>query len=306
MKHFLYTLLFCAAINICNAQAFKPALNLANGSTYYLNSTVTSVITQTIAGQENKINVSLSFSMAFKVTGVADTVYGMEVSYNRLSMTMGRAGNAITLDSRKNDPQDLPSTMIAVMMNKPFNIEMTKSGKVKSVTNIDKLYSAFDTFTQVDSARREQVKTMLMQSFGPNAFKGSIEVGTAIFPAKPVAREGKWLVNTNLEAPVKAAVAINYQLVDVAGGLYIIHGDGTITSDKNAAPASVNGMPVKYNLNGSLISDLRVDKATGWISEMKLKQVMMGDMQILDNDKVPGGITVPMSVNTDAVSTNKQ
>ncbi|MEO6630397.1 MAG: DUF6263 family protein, partial [Mucilaginibacter sp.] len=204
-----------------------------------------------------------------------------------------------------NDPQDLTSTMVAAMMNKPFNIEMTKSGRVKSVTNLDKIFAAFDTFTQIDAAKREQVKAMLMQSFGPNAFKGSIEVGTAIFPAGPVAKEGKWVVNTGLQSPVKAMVSVNYQLIDVAAGLYLIHGDGTITSDKNAAPTDVNGMPVKYNLNGSLVSDIRVDEATGWISEMKLKQVLMGDMQILDNPKVPGGMTVPLSFNTDAVTTNK-
>lgn len=305
MKHFIYTLLFCAAISYCSAQKFKPALNLANGATYFLNSTVNSAITQTVAGQETKINLGLAFSMAFKVTSTADSVYSMEVSYHSLSMTMDMAGNTVTMDSKKNDPQDLPSTMIAVMMNKPFNIEMTKSGRVKSVTNLDKIFATFDTFTQVDAARREQVKTMLMQSFGPNAFKGSIEVGTAIFPAAPVAKDGKWVVNTSLESPVKAAVSVNYQLVDVAAGLYIIHGDGTITSDKNAAPTDINGMPIKYNLNGSMVSDIRVDKATGWISEVKLKQIMMGDMQILDNPKVPGGMTVPLSFNTDAVTTSK-
>ena len=305
MKHFIYTLLFCAAISYCSAQKLKPALNLANGATYFLNSTVNSAITQTVAGQETKINLGLAFSMAFKVTSTADSVYSMEVSYHSLSMTIDMAGNTVTMDSKKNDPQDLPSTMIAVMMNKPFNIEMTKSGRVKSVTNLDKIFATFDTFTQVDAARREQVKTMLMQSFGPNAFKGSIEVGTAIFPAAPVAKDGKWVVNTSLESPVKAAVSVNYQLVDVAAGLYIIHGDGTITSDKNAAPSDINGMPIKYNLNGSMVSDIRVDKATGWISEVKLKQIMMGDMQILDNPKVPGGMTVPLSFNTDAVTTSK-
>jgi len=305
MKHFIYTLFFCAAVSYCSAQKFKPALNLANGVTYYLNSTANSAITQTVAGTENKVNLNLAFSMAFKVTGTADSVYSMEVSYHSLKMTMDMGGNGISLDSKKNDPQDLPSTMIAAMMNRPFNIEMTKSGRVKSVTNIDKLFAAFDTFTQVDATKREQVKAMMMQSFGPNAFKGSIEVGTAIFPVNPVAKEDKWIVNTSLESPVKAAVSVNYQLVDVVAGQYIIHGDGTITSDKNAAPANVNGMPVKYNLNGSLVSDIRVDKATGWISEMKVKQVMMGDMQILDNEKVPGGMTVPLSFNTDALTTSK-
>jgi hypothetical protein len=244
--------------------------------------------------------------MAFKVISIADTIYNMEVSYQALNMKMDIAGNAIDLDSKKNDPQDVPSSIIAAMMNKPFNLEMTKTGKIKSVLNIDKMVSgAMESFPQINAAKKEQVKVQFMQSFGPNAFKGSIEMGTAIFPDIPVAKEDKWTVKTYLESPAKAAVSVNYQLADVIEGVYLIHGDGTITTDKNAQPTHINGMPVKYNLNGSLISDIRVDKTTGWINEVKLKQVMMGNMQILDNPSVPGGMSIPISFNTDVNTTGK-
>jgi hypothetical protein len=306
MKHLLYILLLFIAVNYCHAQKFKPALNLTKGNTYYLTTNANSAIVQTVSGQQNQVNLAFNFRMAFKVIGVADTVYNMEVSYQALSMKMDIAGNNIDLDSKKNDPQDVPSSIIAAMMNKPFNLEMTKTGKIKSVQNIDKMVSAaMESFPQIDAAKKEQVKAQFMQSFGPNAFKGSIEMGTAIFPDVPVAKEDKWTVKTQLESPAKAAVTINYQLADIIEGTYLIHGEGTIITDKNAGPVQINGLPVKYNLNGSLISDIRVDKATGWINEVKMKQVMMGDMQILDNPQVPGGMTIPMTFNTDVITTGK-
>jgi hypothetical protein len=306
MKYLLYTLLFLVAVNYCNAQKFKPALNLTKGNTYYLTTNAGSVIVQTASGQQNTVNLSFNFKMAFKVTGATDSVYSMEVSYQSLSMKMEMPGNTIDLDSKKNDPQDVPSSIIAAMMNKPFNLEMTKTGKIKSVQNIDKMVSgAMKSFPQIDSAKKEQVKAQFMQSFGPNAFKGSIEMGTAIFPDTPVAKEDKWTVKTQLESPAKATVTITYQLADIIEGNYLIHGEGTMVTDKNAAPTHINGLPVKYGLNGSLISDIRVDKTTGWITEVKLKQAMMGDMQILDSPQVPGGMTIPMTFNTDVNTTGK-
>lgn len=306
MKYLLNTLLFFVAVNYCNAQKFKPALNLTKGNTYYLTTNAGSVIVQTVSGQQNTINLSFNFKMAFKVTGATDSVYSMEVSYQSLSMKMEMAGNTIDLDSKKNDPQDVPSSIIAAMMNKPFNLEMTKTGKIRSVQNIDKMVSgAMESFPQIEAAKKEQVKAQFMQSFGPNAFKGSIETGTAIFPDTPVAKEDKWTVKTQLESPAKATVTITYQLADIIEGNYLIHGEGTLVSDKNADPTHISGLPVKYNLNGSLMSDIRVDKTTGWISEVKLKQAMMGDMQILDTPQVPGGMTIPMTFNTDVNTTGK-
>jgi hypothetical protein len=306
MKPLLYTLLFFIGVSYCNAQKFKPALNLTKGNTYYLTTNATSAIVQTMSGQQNTVNLAFNFRMAFKVISVADTIYNMEVSYQSLSMKMDMSGNTLDLDSKKNDPQDVPSSIIAAMMNKPFNLEMTKTGKIKSVQNIDKMVSeSIKNFPQIDSTKKEQVKAQFMQSFGPNAFKGSIEMGTAIFPDVPVAKEDKWTVKTQLESPAKATVTITYQLADIIEGIYLIHGEGTMATDKNTEPAHINGLPIKYNLNGSIISDIRVDKATGWISEVKLKQAMMGDMQILDNPQIPGGMTIPMTFNTDVNTTGK-
>ncbi|MDB5087281.1 MAG: hypothetical protein JWR09_1275, partial [Mucilaginibacter sp.] len=269
MKHLLYPLLFLIAVNYCNAQKFKPSLNLTKGNTYFLTTNATSAIVQTMNGQQNTVNLAFNFRMAFKVISIADTVYNMEVSYQSLSMKMDMGGSTLDLDSKKNDPQDVPSSIIAAMMDKPFNLEMTKTGKIKSVQNIDKMVSeAIKSFPQIDSTKKEQVKAQFMQSFGPNAFKGSIEMGTAIFPDVPVAKEDKWTVKTQLESPAKAAVTITYQLADIIEGIYLIHGEGTMATAKNTEPAHINGLPIKYHLNGSIISDIRVDKATGWISEV--------------------------------------
>ena len=306
MKLFLNAFLFLCIAGYCQAQKFAPLLNLTKGNTYYYSTNANSAVVQTISGQQNTLNLSLTFKMAFKVTGIKDSVYSMEVSYQTLIMKIDVAGNSVELSSQKNDPQDIPSSIMAAMMNKPFNLEMTKTGRILSVQNIDKMISAtVDNFPGADAAKKAQVKEQLLQSFGPEAFRGNIEQGTAIFPYKPVAKNETWTVTTHLSSPAKASVAVNYTLADVADGLYIIHGDGAMTTDKDSGTTQINGMPVKYDLHGTMISDIRVDKATGWINEVKMKQVFMGDMKILDNPQVPGGMSIPMTFNSDVITTNK-
>jgi hypothetical protein len=307
MKHIINTLLFFIVGNYCIAQKFNPELNLTKGNTYYLTTDARSTIVQTVSGQQNTANLTFSFKMAFKVLSVTDSIYNMEASYQSLSLKMEQPDNIIDLDSKKNDPLDVPSSIFAGIMNKPFNLELTKNGKIRSVQNFDKMVTGvLNSFPQIDTTRKQQVKMQFIQSFGPNAIKGSIEMSTAIFPGKPVAKGETWTVNTKLESPAKATVTINYQLADVIEGTCLIYGDGTIVTDKNAEPEHINGLQVKYDLTGSMIADIRVDKATGWINEVKLKQVMMGDMQIPDSPSLPGGMTIPMTFNTEVTTTNKQ
>ena len=299
MKYILNLLLLFVVLTPCLAQKYKPVLHLAKGNTYYLASTGTSAIVQSMSGHENKVNITLSFSMAFKVTDVLDSVYKMEVRYQSLAMKIRMADTAIDMDSKKNSVLDVPSSLIAAMMDKPFNILLTKGGKVKSVENIEKMINgAVDGFPQIDTAKKRQIKKQFMESFGANSFKGILETGTAIFPGTAVAKTDKWTVNTDVEAPAKANLQTIYQLVDVTGDFYQVHGDGTLVSDQDAKPAEVNGLPMKYDLSGTVLTDIKVNKRTGWISEANVKQLMSGNVVISDSPKMPGGLTIPMTFNT--------
>lgn len=306
MKYVFGVLLSLLFFSTSIAQKVKPALNLKKGSTYYMVSNANSTIVQTLNSQENILNLTFVFKMAFKVIDVLDTTYNMEVSYQAINMKIQAGTQSIEIDSKKADTADVPSSFMAAMMNKPFNIILTKSGKVKSVQNIEKIIAAvFDGFPKIDSVKKNQLKKQFLQSFGADAFRGSLEMGTAIFPTKAVSRDDKWTVNTNLEAPTKANVETVYQLTDITNDFYLIHGDGTLATDKDAKPGQINGMPMVYKLNGSLITDIKIDKNTGWLSEVKLKQIMKGSIEIQDNPQLPGGMTIPMTFNTDVLTTDK-
>lgn len=306
MKSILNFVLLFLFINCCQAQKVRPALNLTKGNTYYLASTTNSVVIQSINGQENKIDLNISGTMAFKVLDKTDTVYQMEVTYQALSMTIRSAASTMDIDSKKNDPSDILSSVMKKMTNKPFNISLSRTGKVISVENAEKMISGvFDSFPEMDAAKKEQAKTQFMQSFGPNAFKGSIQSETAFFPDGAVAKNDSWVVNTALEGTIKANSHMTYRLTDISNDAYQIHGDGTTVTDKNAKPMQLNGLLITYNLNGTTTADIKADRKTGWMSEIKLTQQMKGDMQIPDGPSVPGGMNIPMTFTINTSVTDK-
>ena len=306
MKYIYGLLLLCITASSSIAQKVKPQLNLKKGNTYYMISSASSAIVQTLNSEENSLTLVFTLKMAFKVIDIKDTVYNMEVSYQSIDMKIQTGGKSIEMNSLKPDSLDIPSSFAAAMMNQTFNISLTKKGKIQSVDNIEKIINGvFEKFPKIDQEKRDQLKKQFQQSFGADAFKGSLEMGTAIFPPGAVSKDDKWTVHTSTAAPTKADVQTVYQLTDITPEFYLIHGDGTLATDKDAKPGEINGMPMKYDLNGSLLTDVKIDRNTGWISEVKSKQVMKGSIEIQDNPKLPGGMTIPMTFNTDIVTTDK-
>jgi len=64
-------------------------------------------------------------------------------------------------------------------------------------------------------------------------------------------------------------------------------------------------MSIKYDLAGSMISEIKVNPQTGWVNESAVEQKMSGTAYILDSPKMPGGLEMPMSFTTTIAVTGK-
>jgi len=308
MKIALGFLLLLGPFFYCHGQNIKPALQLIKGQTYYLASTGTSLMTQNVNGLENRTAVTLSYRVGFKIIGIKDTIYFIEASYLSVGMTIHTGDTSITMDSRKNDNLDTLSSIATGMVNKPFDITLSASGKVYSVGNLDKIIaSLFYKYPQLDSAKKEQLKNRFIQSFGENTLKSGLEMGVAVFPGTPVNKNYQWVKNTSIGSPIKINVKTAYRLVEITNDFYQVHGEGTMTAntDSNSKSAEISGMPARYKLEGTTLTDIKIDKKTGWPMELIIKQLMAGEMEILDNLKLPGGKVIPMMLKAEVTVMDK-
>jgi len=300
MKTLLSFLLTVIILAPCEAQKVKPALNLVKGNTYYTVSTVTSAVEQTYNGQDITVAIDMTAKTAYNVTDVKDTVYNMQVSYSSIAMKIASPNGSMEMNSDKKDNGDISSTFLAAMINKPFSVTITRSGRVLEVKNIENIINAiFSNLPQVDETQKAQLKAQFMQSFGETAFKGNLEQVLAIYPSIKVAKGNSWRINTSMQSVMSANIVTIYQLQDITDTYYQIHGDAKITTASNGAVSQINGMPVKYDLGGTLITDIKVDKKTGWVVQEKLIQDVSGNIDIQDNPTMPGGAKVPMKIHSD-------
>ncbi|HEX4849671.1 MAG TPA: DUF6263 family protein [Puia sp.] len=302
----LFILIISISTQISFGQKQRLELNLTVGNTYYHNMTSTSNIKEDLSGQSLTITMTISGIIAYKVKEKKDSVYKMDVSYQELELKTKLPNGEAAFSSERNDLNDITSTMLSSIKGQEFYVEMTRRGKIIRVKGLDSiLEKMLKPFAQLTDDQKQQMKGQLGQAFGEKAFKGSFEMITAIYPAMPVEVGNSWTVQTKLESTMSATLSTTYTLKEKSSNYILITGKGTIKTADKSANVQINGMPAKYDLQGTMISSLKLDNVTGWIMESKANQNFSGNAIIKDNPKLPGGLTIPMSIESEIIYNSK-
>lgn len=304
MKKFCCIVLATVAASLCYGQAEKLGLKLRKGETYTQNQTSKIAINQTINGQPNAINMSMSAKTTFKVLDIVNSEYNMEVRFSSLAMSISTPAQMLEFSSEKNNPNDIVSSIFSKMKDKPFEIKLSQQGKVTEVRNLNSLYNnIFDSFPQLSDQQKEQIKAQVTQSFGENSIKGNIEMLSAIFPEKEVVVGDKWTNKGELQTNIKAELQNKYELKESNKEYYIIAGNSDIQSSPSNDYTLINGFPIKYDLKGKVASLFKVDKNTGWTTQAQTSQTMNGKALVKASAELPNGMTIPMTISNESLFT---
>lgn len=305
-KLLLSTFVALSVAFTCQAKKTELSLHLQQGKAYkqLTNSNVT--IDQQVQGQQMKISMEIKGSMTYKVTAVTATGYNMDVQYDSLSLSMQMPQGTMNFSSEKNDATDIFSSVLKSMKNKPFQVTMTTKGKITEVKNIDKLFeSMFANSPQLPEQQKAQMKAQLVRSYGEDAFKGNVEMTMAIYPDKPVATGDTWVIENKQKSGMPVEITTTYTYKANEANDYLITGDSKIETSDPDQFVENNGMQMKYNMDGTMTSEIRVDKATGWVREANLKQEMQGTTTIKANAQMPNDMEIPMTMHNDMTFTDK-
>lgn len=302
----IVSIIFIALLVIsCKSQKERIELNLIKGETYSQKMVSNISIKQDLNGQSFDMNMDIDAKMSYKVIDIQNSVYEIEVQYESLLMKMVLPNGTMEFSSEKEDLSDIVSTLLGVLKNKSFVVNMSKSGKVKEVKNIDKLFAnMFDKFPQLTEEQKEQIRSQLMQAYGEKAFKGNLEMTSYIFSESPVSMGDKWTNNTRIESGMAGNMETKYELMEASDEFYVISGNSKIATADKDAYVEANGMPLRYDLTGTMTSSYKVNKKSGWIVDAKISQTMKGTAFIKDNPKLPGGMAIPMTVDNKMTITN--
>jgi hypothetical protein len=305
-RRIIYTLLALMCLRSAFGQSVELKLNLELGKVYPQLMQSKALVIQDINGQKINIDVTLGGRLTYLVKSVGEKDYQMDVQYKSLSMAMALPQGSVKFDSEKKDKGDAFSAMLGEMVNKPFQITMTKIGQITDVKNIEPLIEdVLSHFTELPAEQLAQLKEQFLKSFGEEAFKASFESLSAIYPSKPVAKGENWEIKTKLGsgAGMTADVMSTYTLSEINAKSHVIVGESIITTTDTYLP--IRGMPTRYDLSGAMKSEIVLDKATGWVIEAKINQELQGKVYIKKNEKLPDGLTIPMVMKNSMLYKNQ-
>lgn len=69
---------------------------------------------------------------------------------------------------------------------------------------------------------------------------------------------------------MNASVDTKYQLTDINSNYVLINGNSNIETTDDEKYVEMAGMQLRYDIKGSVTSEIKIDKASGWIIEAKI------------------------------------
>ncbi|RCH56601.1 hypothetical protein DJ568_01710 [Mucilaginibacter hurinus] len=286
------------------AQKIPVTLTLALQKVYRFKASSKTTTVQYINGNKLENELSTVATITFAVVAKQDSMYTLAAKYDSLYLKIDLPVGFIEASSTI-IANDIYSRALAKLKGKQFLIRLNTQGHILKVNGLnDSLTNAVLNLHEIPADQREQASKQLLQSFGADSFKSMVEPYTYIFPLLPVALNNTWVINQSYGAPVPVNARSLYRLKAITPKEFAIEGTSLLT-DNDESKSELNDMPILYTLGGAMSVNLKIDRAGGWIKQANVTSSIKGNMRIIDNANLPGGILIPVSITRD-ISVNAQ
>lgn len=306
MKSTYYFLLVVLMVTSCKTKQIELSLNLDEGKEYAQSYNSSILLNQTVMGQKMEIEMTLKGDMTYKVNKKTGNEYDITAQYDQMGMEMKSQMFNMNFNS-ENESSDNPfNQMMSGLTDKPFEIVMNKKGEVENVKNIDQLFaSIYKQYTNIPEDQMAQMKSQIDNAFGEESFKSNLESSTAIFPDNPVKVGDSWTITSTQKSNFEMDVTTDYTLVENKDDYYLIKGVSKIATPDSAGYSENSGMMMQYNMSGTMTSDIKINKETGWVIETTINQNLSGMVDVKPSDQLPDGMELPMKITSETIIKGK-
>lgn len=299
-----------AALTLLGCQGGKEVLTLQleKGKTYYQTSNSEANIVQTISGNDMNLNMNIYGTTAFKVIDVTDDTYEMEVRYIDLVLGIKMPQGAMEFNSKNPQEGDYMSMALSSMIDKPFFLTVSKSGKPLEVNQFDAILNQMiEKFDQIPSMQMEQLTSQIKESYGEESIISNLEIAMAVLSEEPVSIGSKWSISTEIKTGFKGNIDVEYTFESQTDEIITLSGVGTISTLDSTEVVMASGMETTNNLNGTFTSTIILDAKTRWIKKAEVIQDINGTTKLLSTPQFPDGFSIPMKIKntttiTDSIS----
>ncbi|MGY4385942.1 hypothetical protein ACVWYN_002990 [Pedobacter sp. UYP24] len=291
-------LLFLAATFLfnCKSEPERILIKLNKGQKYNQHMISTSTSSQTIMGKPmSTTSISDAVNLA-EVVDVTDTIYTIKITYVSMSVKMVKDGVAVPTDN------NTVAKILDGLKGKEYLTKMSNTGRVIETIGADSLFSKlFSNMPGVPEAFKTAMLKQMAHSYGDKAIKENSQMSTSLYPNKAIKEGDTWTTNRSGGNEIMLPnIESIYTLDKITSSEYLVSMKAKLTF-KSTGPGS---LPIQYNLNGTMTSNNKIDKKTGMITEIKMKQDILGNIKLNQNASAQGNEPIPMQIKAETIMTN--
>ncbi|NME70929.1 DUF6263 family protein [Flammeovirga aprica] len=271
MKNLLLLLLFLPFSLMAQTN-----LKLQKGEKYYQNTSNTIALQQTINGQEMNINIDNESKTSFLLEDVKGDNYTFRVTFEKLILGLEMGPQIQTFTSI--DGVDPLSKFLNLLTQHHFVIVMSDKGKLLEVRDMDKLWAEIEKEPlEIPAMQKMQMINQLKQSYGQEQLKSNLELMFGIYPAKEVEGKQKWVINSTLKGGITADLSRTFMITETNDETVVLKEESILSTDPEKKDFNeVNGVPTRFEGEGTMNSTFTLDKTTGWVNNALIKLNVKG------------------------------
>jgi len=270
-------LLLAFSLHCFGADTYTLKYNLETGKTYKQNVVTVTDMKMNVMGQEMNMNATMEMNVSYEVTGQKNDVFDLKTTYQKIKTSMtSPAPFVIDSDSPENSSDKSLGDVFKSLTEVPIDIQLSQTGKVLSVTGIDKLSE------KLNAISNPQFKQMFSQQFSEKAIKTTFEQMSSYFPDKPVTIGDNWDVTINLNTNGLDLISkMNLTLKEIKDNIATLDCTGTLATPEGGSVLQIQGMDATVTVKGNQTGTIRLDIKTGWIVGMELTQTSTQNIEVM-------------------------
>ena len=252
----VFLILFCAPLWGQNSLIYT----LKPGDHFVIQQDAKQLITQQLEGITHEIENKISGLMEFKVTGVQDDQYELDMSFLDLGMQMSSniQGEIMNIKASEIVEGDVQSQIFNSLLDVPIHIVLARNGNILAVEGGDSLIAKMTEASGLkDSISQNALKQSLKGEFGSKALSDSFKQMTYIYPEKENQSSTTW----ENEYSGKLSAKNSWTLEKHTDSLNHIRGKAQISMN-------ISEQGTTMSLNGEQETTIMADTETGFIRDM--------------------------------------
>ena len=165
------------------------------GDSYVVKQNARQLMTQKMEGTSHEITNDLEGLFEFRVTKKTEEVYTMDLVFLDFALKSSSSIQGVLMDVRSSKPKegDVLSSVFSALLNQRLSLEMTRQGKIITVTGGDKLIdNMVNSVEDLDEFSKDLMRKSLEKDFGSEGLAKSFEQMTFFYPENPASSGTTW------------------------------------------------------------------------------------------------------------------